>query len=78
MNRSEWEYFRVQSVEQTPVSDIIISDVLLLEDPEEPGLYLSRFRQAIIDGERRVETIKRLYWRRDAQGALRIVAEDNG
>ena len=78
MNRSEWEYFRVQSVEQTPVSDIIISDVLLLEDPEEPGLYLSRFRQAIIDGERRVETIKRLYWRRDAQGALRIIAEDNG
>ena len=78
MNRSEWEQFRVQSVEQTPVSDIIISDVLLLEDPEEPGLYLSRFRQAIIDGERRIETIKRLYWRRDAQGKLRIVAEDNG
>jgi murein L,D-transpeptidase YafK len=78
MNRSEWEQFRVQSVEQTRVSDIIISDVLLLEDPEEPGLYLSRFHQAIIDGERSVETIKRLYWHRDAQGAFRIVAEDNG
>ena len=78
MQRSEWEYFRVQSIEQAPVRDIVISDVLLLQDPEEQGLYLSRFRQTVVADERKIETIKRLYWRRDDNGVLRIVAEDNG
>lgn len=78
MQRSDWEYFRVQSARQNPALDIGISDVLLLQDPEEHDLYLSRFRQTVLAGERKIETIKRLYWRRDEQGALRIVAEDNG
>jgi hypothetical protein len=57
---------------------VALHEVLLLADPEEAGLYLSRFRQRIGDDERTVETIKRLYWQRSADGNLRIVAEDNG
>jgi len=52
--------------------------VLLLADPEDDGLYLSRFRQAITYDDRTIATIKRLYWRRSEDGELRIVAEDNG
>ena len=51
---------------------------MLLADPEEPGLYLSRFTQTITEHERTMVTIKRLYWRRSENGELRIVAEDNG
>jgi hypothetical protein len=50
----------------------------LLVDPEESGLYLSRFRQTIVDDDGSIVTTKRLYWRRNGQGKLLIVAEDNG
>jgi len=50
----------------------------VLADPEDENLILSRFRQTIVRGEQRVTTMKRLYWRRDADGRFRIVAEDNG
>jgi hypothetical protein len=55
-----------------------VDDILLLTDPEEPGLYLSRFTQTITEDERTMVTTKRLYWRRTEQGNLLIVAEDNG
>lgn len=55
-----------------------IDDVLLLADPEEAGLYLSRFRQSIDYGDRTIETMKRLYWRKTPEGVFKIVAEDNG
>ena len=58
--------------------DYSIGDIFLLADPEEQDLYLARFRQEIVGTEGRIATIKRLYWRREADGTFRIVAEDNG
>ena len=55
-----------------------LDDVLLLVDPEDSALYLARFRQEIVYENRTITTVKRLYWRRSADGVLRIVAEDNG
>jgi len=52
--------------------------VLLLADPENPGLYLSRFRFRHVRAGHSVESMKRLYWRRDDGGRLLIVAEDVG
>jgi murein L,D-transpeptidase YafK len=78
MNRAEWESFRVQGIAARPLRDFTLTEILLLADPEDDSLYLSRFRQTIVDDEHRIVTIKRLYWRRDAEGALRVVAEDNG
>lgn len=77
MPRSEWAAFRMATF-ATAVSGFVLDQVLLLADPEDANLYLSRFRQRISDGEGTVETIKRLYWQRSADGELRIVAEDNG
>jgi hypothetical protein len=51
---------------------------LIIADPEEVGLYLVRFRQRSVEPERVVSMTKRLYWRRQSDGALQIVAEDNG
>lgn len=78
LSRDEWSVYRIRSAATRPVSDFRIDDVLLLADPEESELYLSRFRQTIVDANGRIVTTKRLYWRRNATGALQIVAEDNG
>ena len=78
MNTEDWAAFRTQSFNRAPPRRSVIDDVLLLADPAEKGLYLSRFRQSITYDDRTVETTKRLYWRKTPEGALKIVAEDNG
>ena len=78
MSRDEWAAYRMQSIRGQSIHDFDLHDILLLADPEDKDLYLSRFRQMIVDDERAIETIKRLYWRRTNDGELRIVAEDNG
>ena len=78
MNKDEWSAYRLQTMGAAKVRHFYLDDMLLLADPEEDGLYLSRFRQTIADGSHTVVTIKRLYWRESADGKLRIVAEDNG
>ena len=77
LDRNTWSSFRTQTL-SVPIQEFEIADVLLLADPEETGLYLSRFHQRVIRDDSVIETIKRLYWHRNAQGELRIVAEDNG
>jgi len=78
MDRSEWTAYRVQTIAARSINDFSIDELLLLSDPEDEGLYLSRFRQTIVDGANTIVTTKRLYWRRLPGGVLRIVAEDNG
>ena len=78
MDRSQWAAFRTQSMANAPPREIALEEVFLLADPEEEGLYLARFRQTIAYDDRTIATVKRLYWRRAPDGALRIVAEDNG
>ena len=78
MSREQWTAFRTQALTQAPPRKVVLDDVYLLADPEEPGLYLARFRQTIAYEDRNIATIKRLYWRKMPGGELRIVAEDNG
>ena len=79
MHLNEWASFRVQILEQRGAVEIVVDDLLLLADPEEDGLYLSRFRETMSGSAGvRSRTIKRLYWRRNDDGDWRIVAEDNG
>ena len=78
MSRDEWASYRVETFAAAAVDAISIDNVLLLADPEQEGLFLSRFRQSIAEGEKTFTTSKRLYWRRDGAGQLKIVAEDNG
>jgi len=78
MDRDDWAAFRTQSISRAPPRRVELDDVLLLGDPEEEGLFLARFRQSIVYDDRTVTTVKRLYWRRSDDGALYIVAEDNG
>ncbi len=78
MNRDEWVAFRTQSMTGALPARVEIDDRLLLADPEYDGLYLSRFRLAMVYEGRTIATLKRLYWQRTPDGELRIVAEDSG
>jgi len=83
MNKSEWTALLVETVGARPIDQVVISDVLLLGDPEQGGIYLSRFRQVVTENadtaeERTVESIRRLYWRRSTSGAYKVIAEDAG
>jgi outer membrane lipoprotein-sorting protein len=51
---------------------------MLLADPEEPNLYLSRFTQVLQTNSGPVTTTKRLYWRRQDGSRWKIVSEDSG
>lgn len=78
LNKKEWSALRSQALGTRDIDSVKVSDVLLLADPLQQGTYLSRFRLSIDEGERSVELMKRLYWRRGANGVLRIIAEDSG
>jgi len=77
MNREEWAAYRTQSIMRAPAERIELDDVLLLADPEDSALFLTRFHQDIVYEDRTISTVKRLYWRL-TDGKLKIVAEDNG
>lgn len=79
MNKDEWSAFSLETLGQRPIESVTISDLLLLADPTEEGLYLSRFRLEIREGtSHSVVSMRRMYWRRSESGALKIVAEDSG
>lgn len=79
MNRDEWIAFSLQTAGRRELSDVAVSELLLLGDPAEEGLYLSRFSLALVEeGGHTVVYTQRLYWRRSESGALKIVAEDSG
>ena len=78
MQLNEWASFRLQTLEKRGAVNVTVDELLLLADPEEEGLYLSRFHETISGSNVTSRTIKRLYWRRNEKGDWRIVAEDNG
>ena len=78
MSRSEWSVYRLQSAGNRQLSDFAVDEVMLLKDPDEPSLYISRFQQKMAADGHLLAITKRLYWRETDSGELKIVAEDNG
>ena len=78
LSRSEWAALRSEALASHATRAIEIDELLLLADPVEEGLYLSRFRHAVTTDNHTTVTTKRLYWKQQDDGSLQIVAEDNG
>lgn len=79
LSRDEWVAFSLQTAGRREFEDVAVAELLLLGDPVEEGLYLSRFRLALVETDgRKLVYMHRLYWRRSAGGVLKIVAEDSG
>jgi murein L,D-transpeptidase YafK len=78
LSKDEWMAYRLQTTGRRSIKDMQLSEILLISDPEETDIFLSRFRQIIVDDTQSIETTKRLYWRRQENGQFRIVAEEDG
>lgn len=78
MNREEWVSWRIQVFESRPLNAVMIDDLMLMADPEEADLYLSRFTQVLLTDEGSIASTKRLYWRRSGDARWEIVSEDAG
>ena len=79
LDKAEWTTFSLQAYGQRLIRSVEVDDLLLLGDPVEDGLVLSRFRFEVVEQDgRTVVSVRRLYWRRGADGTFRIVAQDAG
>jgi murein L,D-transpeptidase YafK len=78
MELADWSSWRMAVFDRRPLTGVKLGDMLLVADPEEPGLYLSRFTQVLTSAGNSITTRKRLYWRHDEAGDWKIVAEDSG
>ena len=78
MDKEAWASYRLAVFDARDLESVDLEDVLLIADPEEPGLYLSRFTQEFVTGSGMVTIMKRLYWQRREDSLWKIVAEDSG
>ncbi|MGB5468962.1 MAG: L,D-transpeptidase family protein [Woeseiaceae bacterium] len=78
MNKAEWTALITETYGSRSIQKVTVSDVLLLGDPGEDGVYLSRFRLSMKENSNTVELTKRLYWRRAGPGDLTVIVEDSG
>ena len=78
MDKAAWSSYRRSVFDAREIESVNLDDVLLIADPEEPGLYLSRFTQEYVTVGGTVRTTKRLYWLRREDRSWRIVAEGAG
>ena len=78
MDKAEWSVYRSQTFRARQLQRVEISGLMLLADPAEPDLYLSRFTQVLATDVDAIKTTRRLYWRRTADSRWQIVSEDAG
>jgi hypothetical protein len=78
MNQREWSSFNLLTDSLRGISSVVGSELFLVAYPEESGVFLSRFTETIIRNGSETSTTARLYWRRNAEGDWKIIAEDAG
>lgn len=78
MSKTDWVTLLSNTLPGRGIQSVNVDDLLLLADPSEESLYLSRFELKIGEADGDIEVMKRLYWRRAPDGRLLIVAEDAG
>lgn len=78
LGRDDWATLRTAGLQRHQTLSIEVDDLLLLADPIEEDVYLARFRHSVTTDNIKTVTTKRLYWKQQDDGSLRIIAEDNG
>lgn len=77
MDKEAWSAYRLGAFAARELAAVNLQDVMLLADPEEQELFVSRFRQTLMTEHGPVTTRKRLYWKRNGR-EWHIVSEDAG
>ena len=75
MDKEKWSSYRAGVFASREFESVSLGDILLIADPEEPGLFLSRFTQEFVTNGSTVRMTKRLYWLRRDDRTWQIVAE---
>ncbi len=73
-----WRAARRGALERGAVQAVALHELMLVRYPEEEGLFMARFRLALTTANGSRTSLKRLYFKRDERGELRIVAAGNG
>ena len=77
MDKEDWSAYRLGAFGARNLDAVDLHDVMLLADPEEKELFVSRFQQTLTTAQGSVTTRKRLYWLRNGS-EWHIVSEDAG
>lgn len=78
MDKAAWASYRQGAFDVRELESVRLEDVLLIADPEEAGLFLSRFTQEFATSQGPVRITKRLYWLRSDDNVWQIIAEGAG
>lgn len=78
IDKAGWSVLQRAGAAARSIIAVELAELLLLADPEEDGLFLSRFQLVITEASGTTVFTKRLYWRRSANGKLKVIAEDAG
>lgn len=78
MDKAAWSAYRLQVFGSRRIEQFAIRDLLLLAEPGETDLFLSRFTQLVTTDNGTVTITKRLYWKRDPDNNWKIVSEGTG
>ena len=76
LDRDEWAAFRVDQFGAAP--ETTLDDILILLDPEDPSVAMTRFTARLSGSDGELTLTKRLYWRQVDNDRWLIIAEDNG
>ncbi len=71
-----WTLLAIDQLDAEESAGVDLSRLLLVADPGDPGVVVSRFPLGIKKGPAERTLFKRLYWREE-QGTWRIIAEDS-
>ena len=77
LERGEWASFRAAQLAVPVATEVTLDDVLILADPEDEDLVMTRFRATVTRDAQSATWTKRLYWRRAGEGRFQIIAENN-
>jgi murein L,D-transpeptidase YafK len=78
MDKTAWASYRSGAFDARDLESVSLENVLLVADPEETDLYMSRFTQEFSTSNGPVRITKRLYWLRGDDKVWQIVAEGVG
>ncbi|MEL7298131.1 MAG: L,D-transpeptidase family protein [Pseudomonadota bacterium] len=79
LSTEQWRVGRVRALAAGHVSKVGIEGLSVLRTDEDEEIFVTRFEQIIHRTQGSpVRVLRRFYWRRNADGELRIIAEQNG
>lgn len=76
LDRDDWSVLQYREFALAGQGQDSLTELFIAADPQEAGLYVTRFELGLDAVEAALKKKRRLYWRRDSSGTLKIIAQD--